>query len=573
MPADPHPILLFDAIGGSGKSMLTWEWTTRHATQVRGDWAGRFWYSFYERGAIMADFCRRALAYVTGQPLDGFRRMKTRELGDLLLRRLQARPWLFILDGLERVLVAYHRIDAAEVPDEEVNKPTDQIAHRDPCAAIRPDDDDLLRSLAAAAPSKLLITTRLVPRVLLNPASQPIPGVLRVALPGLRPADAEALLISCGVNGASQSIQNYLKRHCDCHPLVTGVLAGLINDYLPDKGNFDAWVADPAGGGQLNLANLDLVQKRDHILKAALAALPEKSRQLLSTLALLSEAVDYPTLCAFNPHMFPEPEQVEEPDDPEPMLSWKEMSKADKKQAQRAYQAALQRRKEYEQAVKARLQSPEFLTAPRELANTVRDLQRRGLLQYDHHSKRHDLHPVVRGVASGELRPEERDRYGQRVVNHFSERAHSPYEDAETLEDLRDGLHLVRTLLKIGRYEQACHAYGGDLSGALLFNVEAYAETLSLLRPFFPQSWATLPNAVDDRFHSYLATDAAIALMRADERKEALAAHGSALLIDLAMEDWASVILDLSNISQSLVAQNRFAKEERSLSWPSILPC
>lgn len=60
VPADPHPVLLFDAIGGSGKSMLTWEWTTQHATQVRGDWAGRFWYSFYERGAVMADFCRRA---------------------------------------------------------------------------------------------------------------------------------------------------------------------------------------------------------------------------------------------------------------------------------------------------------------------------------------------------------------------------------------------------------------------------------------------------------------------------------------------------------------------------------
>ena len=27
-PADPHPVLLFEAIGGNGKSMLTWEWTT-----------------------------------------------------------------------------------------------------------------------------------------------------------------------------------------------------------------------------------------------------------------------------------------------------------------------------------------------------------------------------------------------------------------------------------------------------------------------------------------------------------------------------------------------------------------
>src|SRR5436305_9388582 len=103
--------------------MLTWEWTTKHATQVRTDWAGRFWYSFYERGAIMADFCRRALAYITGQPLDNFKKIKTSELTERLLHHLQARPCLLILDGLERVLVAYHRFDAAEVRDVEALQP------------------------------------------------------------------------------------------------------------------------------------------------------------------------------------------------------------------------------------------------------------------------------------------------------------------------------------------------------------------------------------------------------------------------------------------------------------------
>ena len=89
--------------------------------------------------------------------------------------------------------------------------------------------------------------------------------------------------------------------------------------------------------------------------------------------------------------------------------------------------------------------------APRDLANTVKDLERRGLLRYELRSKRYDLHPVVRGIVAGGLRPEERTAYGQRVVDHFSERPHSPYE-AETLDDLRDGLHIVRTLLKMGRY-------------------------------------------------------------------------------------------------------------------------
>ena len=162
-PADPTNLLLYEAIGGNGKSMLTWEWTTEHATQVRADWAGRFWYSFYERGAIMADFCQRALAYMTGQPLKELRKKKTTELKEPLLAQLHARPWLLVLDGLERVLVAYHRIDAAEMPDEDANNPTDKIVDRNPCDAIRDEDNDLLRTLAAAAPSKILVSSRLTP--------------------------------------------------------------------------------------------------------------------------------------------------------------------------------------------------------------------------------------------------------------------------------------------------------------------------------------------------------------------------------------------------------------------------
>lgn len=114
-PADPYPILLFEAIGGIGKSMITWEWVNKWATTVREDWTGRFWYSFYERGADMSDFCRRAMAYVTQRPLTDFKAQRTTRLAKLLVAKLQTRPCLFVLDGLERVLVAYHRIDAAQV--------------------------------------------------------------------------------------------------------------------------------------------------------------------------------------------------------------------------------------------------------------------------------------------------------------------------------------------------------------------------------------------------------------------------------------------------------------------------
>ncbi|WP_261563142.1 hypothetical protein [Frankia tisae] len=157
-PADRSPVLLFDAIGGAGKSALTWEWVSHHATEVRGDWAGLFWYSFYEKGAVMADFCRAALAYTTNRPLDDFKELKQSELTDQLLRQLRRGPWLLVLDGLERVLVAYHRPDAARLADEDAGTTSDIIAARDPRAVIRPRDEDLLRGLAAAGPSKILIT-------------------------------------------------------------------------------------------------------------------------------------------------------------------------------------------------------------------------------------------------------------------------------------------------------------------------------------------------------------------------------------------------------------------------------
>jgi hypothetical protein len=497
--SDPHPVLLFEAIGGTGKSMLTWEWVNNYAMKARADWAGRFWYSFYEKGAIMADFCQRALAYITRRPLEELRRRKTADLAEELLRHLKLNPWLLVLDGLERVLVAYHRFDAAQVADKQIDTSKDPIADRNPCAAIRPEDEELLRLLAAAAPSKILITTRLTPRVLLNQAKQAIPGVLRVPLQGLRPPDAEALLRSCEVTGTSQLIQGYLKSHCDCHPLVIGVLAGLVNDYFDDRGNFDAWVAGPDAGAAINFAGLDLVQKRNHILRAAFAALPEKSRELLSTLALISESVDAETLKVLNPHRPPKPDG--------------------------------------------------------NLPATVRELERRGLLQFDHDSKRYDLHPVVRGFVIGGLQQEEKENLGQRVADHFSTQAHDLYDDAESLEDLHYGLHTIRVLLQMEHYQQAYNVYR-EVNAALLFNLQANEEALSLMMPFFPNRWEVLPRMLSEVGAIYLANSASIALQNYGQYEEALVVIGTAITSQLGPSrlrvELSRNMLNASNILLSL---------------------
>jgi tetratricopeptide (TPR) repeat protein len=575
LPADPTNLLLFEAIGGNGKSMLTWHWTKYYSTAVRSDWAGRFWYSFYEKGAIMADFCQRALAYMTGQPREQLRKKKTVELKELLIAELHAKPWLLILDGLERVLVAYHRIDAAEVPDEEANAPTDKIANRNPCDAIRDEDNDLLRALAAAAPSKILVSSRLTPRVLLNPSGQAITGAKRITLPGLRPPDAEKLLRSCGVRkdsaggitGDSGAIQSYLTANCDNHPLVIGILGGLIANYLPNRDNFDAWVTDPQAGAALNLASLDLVQRRNHILRAALDLLPPESQALLSTLALLTDSVDYETLKAFNPHLPPEPEAVKKPQPPEKRLHlvdkkvtrWEQMSDEQKFEWQKQYEADLAKWQDYEKAVQARLASVEFRSAPK-LQATVKDLEQRGLLQWDGRERKYNLHPVVRGVASGGMAASDRERHGQRVVDHFTAQPHRPYEEAETMEDVRSGLHVVRTLLKLGHFQQAADAYSSGLANALSFNLEAYAETLSLLRPFFPAGWGELPKDVTARTGGRLANCAGGALDSCGELTTALTALGVALRISLTAAEWTTTASRLRNIALTLISQNRLAQ-------------
>ena len=65
------PVLVLEAIGGMGKSMLTWHWINARAPRLSIPWAGRFWYSFYERGADMREFAITALAYITSAAARG----------------------------------------------------------------------------------------------------------------------------------------------------------------------------------------------------------------------------------------------------------------------------------------------------------------------------------------------------------------------------------------------------------------------------------------------------------------------------------------------------------------------
>ena len=475
------------------------------------------------------------------------------------MAELDRNPWLLVLDGLERVLVEYHRIDAAQIRDDEVDTAGDPIASRDPCRTIRPEDEDLLRALTDVKRSKILASSRLMPAALISHnAGNALPGVLRVPLRGLTTDDAELLFRACGVTGDPKKIRKYLKTNCDCHPLVIGALAGLVKNNLKHRGNFDAWADDPKAGGALNLGELDLVQRRNDILDAAIAALAPESRELLGTLALLLGAADYEMLLAFNPHLPPKPEEVREPMHPEKRVLWEHWTEDRKKEELAKFEDSKSKRSKYLEALEEWQSDPETDTAPEKLEKTVLDLEKRGLLQFDGVIRKYDLHPVVRGVASGRVDQEAQSTRGQQVVDYFTSRTPSDWNTISSLEDVMLGVQIINTLTRLGKYDEAIRVYRGTIANALFFNLEAKSHSLALVKSFFPNGFEQNSPLAEDDDQCYLLNDAALLIAPIDpELKNTLVARQMYMDLNSSRTIFISVSLNNAAITETPPAQRR----------------
>lgn len=568
------PLIVIEAIGGAGKSTLAWQWLNEQATIARSDFAGRLWYSFYEGGADMAAFAAHAFTYVTEQPLAKFRGRKTAELAVLLIAALRARPFLLVLDGLERVLVAYHRLDASQARDDEV------ATGKDDRACIKPSDGDLLRQLVAASPSKILITSRLLPTALLNKSGELLPGARHCYLGGLHPDDALKMIRSVGVKGDAQAIQNYLKENFDNHPQIVGVVAGLVKDYVREPGNFDRWAEDPQAGAALHLSTLNLIQRQTHILAAALNGLDPGVRQVLSRIAALGSAVHFDTVEALNPFMPSPPELPSGLDATIAYLTTRlkylqdrseslpanmrgeltsdinklQVTIAEEEAKQAAHVKALE---EYHNSEEVRQALPRLISA-------LRELEKRGLLQWDRQKNTYDLHPVVRGYAFDVLEQPERVDICGLIADHFRSKPADRYGETKTLEDVQQSMNIFRALVQAGRLNDALQFYRGDFANALSYSIEAYHEIVALLKPLFPDGFAQLPSRLywtSDQ--SYLLNNAAVALIMLGRLPEARGALTVKLRLNLRDDrDQQHLRVCLTNLGETLRDENKLAQAQ-----------
>ncbi len=439
------PVLNFIAIGGMGKSALTWHFFQVIAPQEMRPLAGRLWWSFYERDAGFERFLPHALAYCSGEPLAEVERLDPETQQERLWQLLDQRPFLLVLDGLERILVAYNRLDAPRLLDDELDEATvnrvadagglppgsgeTYLARHHLRACTDPRAGRFLQRLTRLRTSRILVSSRLYPAEIQTRTGSPLAGSTVVFQQGLEPADALALWRELGVRGARDELLPLFESF-GYHPLLLQALAGEVADFRPAPGDFAAWrAAHPA----FDPGALPLAQRHHHILEHALGGLAEASRRVLYTLAGFRMPTGYATLRA--------------------LLVGEGAPCAD--------EAALDR--------------------------TLTELEDRGLVGWERRSNRYDLHPIVRAVIWAALPEGDRRAVLEELHDYF--RAQPLVKDwrkEESLADLEPAIELYDKLVGLGRYQEAFELFRDRLDDATLYRLSAAPRRLELLRALFP---------------------------------------------------------------------------------------
>jgi hypothetical protein len=567
------PIMQVVAIGGQGKSALTWTWFNKHAQTTIPDFAGGLWWSFYESDYTLPRFVATALHLLGGYSREALDKLNREAREEALFELCRERACLFVFDGLERILNAYRTLRPGTQTDEETDLKVDegQAGMADhPRACANPLDGEFLRRLLEAGKARLLISTRLPLRDLENITGARLTGVEALELGGLGDDDVIALMRANGVTGNRWTLIDFA-RGFRGHGLLLGLVAKRVRLYNPKRGDFDAWYE--AEGRTLDIATLDLVQKRNDILRASFDALSPDARALIRRLAVFNFPFDFDAAMAIQPFS---DRYYHEPNVPPPMseIEYREKQAA-AQQAWRDWLRAPYGSPEVAEAA-ARRDALRAEIAPYEAweqaqAQRVADARRRarqaaepevnaalyeledcGLIAYDYSARTWDMHPVVRGYAYNELNADANAGEafeGKR--NYFEGRETRPREAVTSIDDLRREIEIYDALIGANAFDRASDFYRDNLQDVLYFRLNAYHDMIRLLTPLFADGLEQPPQLASRDAQKACITDLANAYQYIDPDKEKPL---RALNIRLNLEDKAvrGLLVEMRNFSISL---------------------
>lgn len=428
------PVALLEAIGGTGKSALTWYWFNDVAPREFSGMGGRFWWSFYSSSNTLPKFQQTLLQYVTGCSRDEAESLDRMTLGSAVIDALSQVPVLVVMDGFERLLNAYHRFDADTVSEEEITR----LRGRQARAVTDPVAFDFVKNLVSIRKSKILITSRLMPDALVGIADQPRPGVRYLILPGLTTQESKKLLSRLGVKASELAVQTFFAP-LDNHPLLIGLVAGLVLNYRPSPGDFDRWYADPAHGTQFSVASSSASELSQRILGEALAGLDDERLALLQSISSIAQAATWSMIEAINPYEPNAPHRELDESIPTYLREWI--------------------------AARGKL-IPSDVTISREeatakLDDALEDLQSRGLLWWNRESNDYDMHPVVRSYVSANTSDHIRRATNRRFVrgdrDYFGRQQEISTHAGEprSVDDIMPDIRHFRTLILAGALPDA----------------------------------------------------------------------------------------------------------------------
>jgi len=368
------------------------------------------------------------------------------------------------------------------------------------------------------------------------------------------------------------------------HSLLLTIVCGMIADYRRRPYDFDAWRADPIYGGGLKLTEVDLKQRYTHILHFALAGLDELTRKLLCRIAVISENANYDTLAVLNPFLPPKPAEVEEPSDPFQSYSWRRLERQEKDAAtteqreqvaaekakyraedEPRYREAQQAYLRYQEAMRLYPTTPEYYRAVTAFDSALKELEERGLLQWDRDANTYGMHPVVRGHAAELLEAGDRTETFHKVRDHFASLPPDDLYAATELVHVAHSLEIYRCFVEAGMLDEAVQFYRGELSYTLLHNVGAYAVVLELLKPLFLNDLRGMPCLTSASDRSYILNDLAIVYMDLGRSEDAVSVLGKKLQLDLEAESRIGLDAGLYNLSVDLHEIGRRAEGAAAL--------